>query len=442
MKPILRNAWRRRTSILVAIGLTSVLAVPVSAGFDVLLQIFRNPGTPGLKGAQGVTASPEGGYVYVASGKDNALTFFRRDATAESLSFAGVFKDGANGVFGLRGASQVAVSPDLQHVYVASRRDSSLVVFRRDATADTLTFADVKQNGVGGVFGLAGATDVVVSPDARHVAVVGRKDDALALFRRNPGSDFLTPVDLEMGGFGLASPTAVTMDPSGRNAYVAAFEDNAISVFSRDASLDSLAISSVVADGIGGINGLKGASDIAISPDGRNAYVASFVDGTLSVFKRNLLSGALTIFQQIQGGGALAGAKAVAVSPDGATVVVATRKGLLCFDRVAEGGLIPSGNIGGDFMGGGNARVSEIAFSNDNKNLFVVSRGANALLNLGVSATVLSPGGGPQDGGDAKGDGADDGDVTVGDGDGTGQGLSSDASGALDVSGVGRRGGR
>ncbi|MEO1367094.1 MAG: beta-propeller fold lactonase family protein, partial [Acidobacteriota bacterium] len=235
---------------LLGLAVALALAVPVSAGFGVVLQVFRSPGVPGLKGATGVTVSPDGGYVYVAARKDSALTFFRRDATAERLAFAGTIKDGFGGAFGLGGAAEVAASPDLRHVYVAGFRDDSLVVLRRDASRDTLSFADVKQNGVGGVFGLAGAADLVVSPDARHVAVVGRKDDALALFRRHPGSDDLSPVDLEMGGFGLAGPTAVTMDPTGLFTYVAAFEDDAISYFRRDASVDSLSFAGVVADGM------------------------------------------------------------------------------------------------------------------------------------------------------------------------------------------------
>ncbi len=98
-----------------------------------------------------------------------------RDATHDTLTFAQVLTDEVDGVFGMEGASAVTVSPDGLHVYATSAIDDSLVVFSRDATTDTLSFTDVvKQNGVGGVFGLEGAAAVRVSGDGRHVLPAAR----------------------------------------------------------------------------------------------------------------------------------------------------------------------------------------------------------------------------------------------------------------------------
>jgi len=56
------------------------------------------------------------------------------------------------------------------------------VVFSRDTATGALTFVGVRQDGVGGVDGLAGAASVTVSPDNRHVYVAGSNDDAVAVF--------------------------------------------------------------------------------------------------------------------------------------------------------------------------------------------------------------------------------------------------------------------
>ena len=51
-----------------------------------------------------------------------------------------VEQDGVGGLDGLDGASQVAVSPDGAHVYVAAFNDDAVTVFRRDASTGRLSF--------------------------------------------------------------------------------------------------------------------------------------------------------------------------------------------------------------------------------------------------------------------------------------------------------------
>jgi 6-phosphogluconolactonase (cycloisomerase 2 family) len=76
-------------------------------------------------------------------------------------------------------------------VYVA--RDGALAVFARDAGTGALTAVQTVQDGMGGTDGLAGVSDVVVSPDGAQVYVVGRLDDAVAVFARNGSTGALSP---------------------------------------------------------------------------------------------------------------------------------------------------------------------------------------------------------------------------------------------------------
>src|SRR5260221_11092319 len=93
------------------------------------------------------------------------------------------------------------------------------------------------------------------------------------------------------------------------------------------------------------------ASSVAISPDGRNAYVAGYNSGAVAIFDRDALTGALTQKTGAAGcivdasavaitgcdntGRALLGARQVVVSPDGLNVYVTSNSNdaVTVFDR-------------------------------------------------------------------------------------------------------------
>jgi len=96
-------------------------------------------------------------------------------------------------------------------------------------------------------------------------------------------------------------------------------------------------------------NQYSGATDVAVSPDGRFAYVAAFTDDALVVMDRNPATGALTFKSCVNKTGtapcaparAMSGPADVEISPDGSEVVVATRfAGLAVFDRNATTGAL------------------------------------------------------------------------------------------------------
>jgi DNA-binding beta-propeller fold protein YncE len=107
------------------------------------------------------------------------------DAAPGGLTFVEAEFDGVGGVDGLWEARGVTVSPDGQHVYVASQWDHAVAVFSRNPTTGELTFVEAEFDGVGGVDGLAGARRVVVSSDGQHVYVASKDDDAVAAFSRD-----------------------------------------------------------------------------------------------------------------------------------------------------------------------------------------------------------------------------------------------------------------
>ena len=285
-------------------------------------------GVDGLYGAGHVTVSPDGKHVYATGPLDDAIAVFSRDATSGQLTFVEYHRDDVNGIDGLHGAGVVAVSPDGKCVYVTGPYDRALAVFSRDATSGQLTFVEYHQDDVSGVEGIYGAGDVALSPDGKSVYATGPYDSAIAVFGRDPNSGELSFVEYhkngEKGVDGLNGARNVSVSPDGKNVYVTGYSDDAVVVFSRDAISGQLTYIEQQKDGIEGVRGLYTPTDLTVSPDGSHLYTTGFFDKTLVIFSRNEISGRLTFVKYardgVNGVDGLDGTTSVSVSPDGSHV--------------------------------------------------------------------------------------------------------------------------
>lgn len=106
---------------------------------------------------------------------------------------------------------------------------------------------------------------------------------------------------------------AIALSPDGKNVYVASSKSNAIAIFRRNARTGTLTqpqgaagcIAAKGADGCARAVGLDGPNSVAVSPDGRNVYTTSRASNTVSVFHRNRSTGALN--QLPAGAGCISG---------------------------------------------------------------------------------------------------------------------------------------
>src|SRR3989442_1464249 len=222
-----------------------------------------------------------------------------------------------------------------------------LAAARPSNAADGLAYVGTQHDG-GGVNGLRSAQALALSPDGANLYAAGAGDSALAVFSRNPATGALTFVEEDKQGTvgieGLGGASAVAVSPDGLHVYAAGTQDDSVAVFSRDGTSGALFFVERERDSVDGVSGLAGVNAVAVSPDGTNVYAAGGTDDAVAVFSRDSATGAL-IFVELErqatnGVDGLDGVDAVAVSPDGTHVYTAASNAnaVAVFDRDPDTG--------------------------------------------------------------------------------------------------------
>ena len=243
----------------------------------------------GLNTAKSVKVSRDGHHVYAIGYGESAIAVFSRNASSGALKFVQVVKSGVNNASGLTAANSLEISPDGANVYVVAVASAALTVFARDPASGALSFVEMHKQGVNGVDGLNYAYCVAVSSDGLNVYAVGTNSNAVAVFKRNPVTGGLTFLEVQTEGIhgvdGLAATKSLTVSPDSQYVYVAGRDDNAIAVFRRNPGTGALTFVEAQKNGINGVNGLGWAYGVAVSPDNLNIYATGFQDNAIAVFR-------------------------------------------------------------------------------------------------------------------------------------------------------------
>jgi DNA-binding beta-propeller fold protein YncE len=407
-----------------------------------------------LVSANEVAVSPDGRNVYVAT-FGAVLAAFARSADGRVQQLPGPAACLAPPSFdlpcgpgeSLDGGSDLAISPDGRHVYVAALRSDAVAVLARDAATGALT-------ETGSFGGLPAVNGVAVSPDGRNLYATVLDADVVGVFSRDaatgaiallPGAagcvSELLPDDEDAdapactAAVALERPYDVVVSPDGRHVYVTSSRSDAVASFARDPATGALRQLDGTAACIGDRgaegrcadgHGLGGPFELAIAPDGRNVYVAAGFDRSaddpldtagLAVLRRDPASGALTQLAGPAGcvsdtgtGGACAvahpleGTQSVTVSPDGANVyaVTSAESAIVAFARSAAtgalaqlpgtAGCVSDGGSAGRCAGGTAFRgVTSVAFSPDGRSAYAPSIYHHALAVLARTAPSPPP---------------------------------------------------
>jgi 6-phosphogluconolactonase (cycloisomerase 2 family) len=362
---------------------------------------------PPLSGTQGIAVDPEGRNVYVGGYENAELRVYQRNPVWGGLTLLEVETNGQDGVEGLAGIDSIVVTPDGESVYANGTIDSSVVHFARDAETGLLSFVARHQDGAGGIDGLGLSAGVSIGGERGSRVFAGGADAAIAVFERDRASNalaFATATPLPGAGFigsgaqvlavggnlyvansidnrvaifaiaalhlletesdgidgadGLAGAEGLAVAPDGRHLYATGVPDDAVTVFAIDPANGALAASSVVEDGVGGVDGIAGAIGVTASPDGRHLYVVGFNESAIAAFARNPETGALSFVAREQQGKSgvqeFFGPRIAAVSPDGRHVYTSAflSDSVTWFSRDAADGALSFGGFAKDGVAG------------------------------------------------------------------------------------------
>ena len=349
-------------------------------------------GVDGLEGAQMVTISPDGNFVYVTGKYDDSVSWYEKNASTGALSYRGIAKNGDGGVKGLLGTNHVIVSSDGGHAYVTGSLDNAVSWYSINSVG-RFSFLGYLKDGENGVDGLSSAKDILLSDDGLFAYVSAPGDKAISWYERNASSGDLTFIgmlkDGENGVDGMSDPHNLTFSNDGSHIYVSGRTDNAISWYERNASTGVITFGGVVKDGENGVDGLTQPLDSVISSDGRYLYVAGNDDHSISWFDRNQTTGALSfggILKNGDNGGqvdGLLGAVSVALSENDMHLYVTgeVSDAVSWYDRDSATGALTFGGVIKDGVGGvdGLDGARDIVLSSDGKYAYVTGWNDNAL---------------------------------------------------------------
>ena len=219
------------------------------------------------------------------------------------------------------GSQAIAVSPDGRNVYVASSGSNAVTIFKRDAATGALTQA----YGTGGCISVGAGSgcaraiafrhpnSVAVSPDGKNVYVTSLVSNSVVTLKRNKSTGALT--QLKNGGCianvatpgcttgqALDGPDVVAVSPDGDNVYVGSFLGSELAVFSRNTKTGALTqltggagcFVNTATSGCTTAIGLGSPEGLTVSPDGQDVYVAAPGSGALDTFARSSTDGSLT----------------------------------------------------------------------------------------------------------------------------------------------------
>ena len=198
-----------------------------------------------MGGASELVFSSNWAHAYLVANGDDSISFFTRNTSTGALSHHSTFKDANNATYGMDGASNLVISPDGKHLYASATNEDSINLFTRNTSNGTISYTGKITDGINGVNGLNGASDMVISADGKFL-------------------------------------------------YALAPNDSAISWYSRNLSTGGLAYLGVLKDGVSGVDGLDGCNRLMFVANESYLLVSSIYDDAIARFSRNATTGTLT----------------------------------------------------------------------------------------------------------------------------------------------------
>ncbi|MEE4110815.1 MAG: PKD domain-containing protein [Halieaceae bacterium] len=210
----------------------------------------------------------------------------------------------------------------------------------------------------------------LIPEDTRTVnaSISGNVAEVIDARLMNQGTAFITAPRPEGSNIAeLAGLQAVAASIDGTTVYGIDSVENALVV----ANADDLGQRQFFQDGVDGVDGLRNAQAVVVSPDGLHVYVSGD-DRRLAIFDRDPTTGDLTYVGTDGNAFDFDVYDSMAISADGSTIAVTGDGGGAIFDRAASGSL----SLSGGFTDRG---ADDVAISADGAWVYAVDAGTDSL---------------------------------------------------------------
>ena len=303
----------------------------------------------------GIAISSDGTSVYAANYNSNTVSIYTRNVSTGGLTSNGTIAAGTNPV-------RIAISNNGKNVYVINQNSTGLSIYDRNISTGALT-------ANGGVFVGTGSQAVRISADDENVyvgRVAGISTSQILVFNRSIFgnlvliSDYFNPFDRATNLIDMCIyPTPITS--------TAITTTTTTTTVSPTTTTTTTSIPAVQTDA--------------------TVYVVNEGSDSISVFNRSLSSGALNLLSRVSCGSSLF---SICISPDGRNAYVASRytkgsnKPLITFERdVFTGGLIEIDSIS-------NANGLDICISSNGKNVYLLVNGGIGIYDRNITTGILT----------------------------------------------------
>jgi 6-phosphogluconolactonase (cycloisomerase 2 family) len=176
-----------------ASGVLSTFSRDTETGLLEFVSKLEN--TLGIDSEGNLTISADGRFVYSAAPNHDAVAVFERDVETGTLSHVETLRSEFQEEVtpGLKGAFGVTISPDDAYLYVASTEDSTVTVFLRDTESGRLTFIESPDNGgPNDPDQIDDPYDLAVSPDGSQVYVAYSTENVIQSFKKETERPLVT----------------------------------------------------------------------------------------------------------------------------------------------------------------------------------------------------------------------------------------------------------
>ena len=342
----------------------------------------------GMGGASEMVFSSNGANAYLVSNGDDAITRFNRNTTTGALSYQSTMKDSNNAAYGMDGASNLVISPDSKHLYASATNEDSINVFTRNTSNGTISYSGKITDGINGVNGLNGASDMVISADGKFIYALAPNDSAISWYSRNLSTGGLSYLGVLKDGVsgvdGLDGCNRLMFVANESYLLVSSIYDDAIARFSRNATTGMLTYEGVLKNSSLEASILDAPNGFALVEGISRLYVSASHDNAIGWYDLNASSASLTYagvhtFSDENISHDLQSVNRIFNSKDGNFSYLFDGGAKISWHKrdLANGGMVQKGAIQGS--GNGLKGIADLAFSADQKFVYIANKGSDSL---------------------------------------------------------------